>query len=106
MNVKNEISEELRSLSALVASISRQTPYEVPEGYFANFPTLTVRRINPETPQIEGLESVKPLTFNVPEGYFEGFAQGVLARIKAGAMPANGLTSVPAGFGEIGRAHV
>ncbi len=106
MNVKNEISEELRSLSALVASISRQTPYEVPEGYFANFPTLTVRRIDTETPQIEGriaaLESAKPLTFNVPEGYFQGFAQGVLDRIKAGTsyVPAGGVpagAAIPAG---------
>lgn len=72
MNVKNEISEELRSLSALVASISRQTPYEVPEGYFLNFPASVLLRVS------------KPLTFSVPDGYFEGFAKGVLDRIKAG----------------------
>ncbi len=73
MNVKNEISEELRSLSALVASISRQTPYEVPEGYFVNFPASVLLRVS------------KPLTFTVPDGYFEGFAKGVLDRIKASA---------------------
>ncbi len=72
MNVKNEISEELRSLSALVASISRQTPYEVPEGYFLTFPASVLLRVS------------KPLTFSVPDGYFEGFAKGVLDRIKAG----------------------
>src|ERR1700744_3394898 len=72
MNVRNEISLELQSLSALVDSISRQTPYEVPDGYFNSFPALVLQK------------AVKPLTFSVPEGYFEGFAQSVLHRIKSG----------------------
>jgi hypothetical protein len=80
MEVKNEISQELMSLSTVVAAISRQTPYEVPEGYFATFPTRAIRRIG------EWNES-KSLKFSVPEGYFEGFAKGVLDRIKAGDIP-------------------
>jgi hypothetical protein len=76
MNVKNEISEELRSLSALVATISRQTPYEAPDGYFTSFPTQMMQRL-----------AAKSMTFSVPEGYFEGFAQSVLDKIKVGSGP-------------------
>ena len=98
MNVKNDISEELRSLSALVATISRETPYRAPEGYFLQFPTLVLKRVQPspintagEVPHVIGLETNKPLTFNVPEGYFEGFAQQVLNRIKSGSAPSAGI---------------
>jgi hypothetical protein len=74
MNVKNDISEELRLLSAVVAAISRQPPYEVPEGYFLTLPVQVLRRVN---------GGHKSLAFNVPEGYFDGFAQQVLNKIKS-----------------------
>src|SRR5581483_1571849 len=86
MDVKNEISEELRSLSAVVAAISRENPYRVPDGYFSDLAAKILLRTG-------GLETPKPLTFSVPDGYFEGFAQQVLSRIKAGAGEAK------AGFG-------
>jgi hypothetical protein len=76
MNGTNDISEELRSLSELVATISRQTPYRVSADYFTDLSVRVLLRVKTQ---------YKPLTFNVPEGYFEDFAQGVLARIKAGA---------------------
>lgn len=76
MNVKNDISEELRSVSELVATISRRTPYEVPEGYFLELPVRILRKISAG-------EQAKSLKFTVPEGYFEGFAQQVLNRIKS-----------------------
>lgn len=82
MNLEYDISEELRSLSALVATISRETPYRAPEGYFLYFPTAVLERVQPDLPRVPGLN--KPLTFNVPDGYFEGFAQQVLRQIKAG----------------------
>jgi hypothetical protein len=96
MNVKNDISEELRSLSALVATISRETPYRAPEGYFLSFPTMALERVQGsliktarEVPRVAGLESNKPLTFSVPEGYFDNFAQQVLSRIKSGSGPSS-----------------
>lgn len=84
MNVKNDISEELGSLSALVASISRETPYRAPEGYFLRFPTAALERVQADLSHVAGLPTGKPLTFSVPEGYFDGFAQQVLNRIKTG----------------------
>ena len=89
MQAKNEILEELRSLSTVIDKISRQTPYGLPEGYFNDFPDFMMRRlmggplsatIGPSGP----FPPPSPSPFQVPEGYFEGFAGGVLARIKAG----------------------
>ncbi|WP_188933756.1 hypothetical protein [Puia dinghuensis] len=82
----NDISNELRSLSEHVASISRETPYRVADDYFADFAARVLIRIKTQH---------KPVTFNVPEGYFEGFAQSVLARIKAGAGKDSGSTTIP-----------
>ena len=78
MNGTNEISNELRSLSATVAGIGRQTPYTVPEGYFDSFPGRVLERV-------ADWKDAKSLIYSVPEGYFDQFAQGVLAKIKAGA---------------------
>lgn len=73
MQARNDISEELRSLSVLVDGIGRQAPYVVPEGYFDNLAQLVLARV-----------SANSLVYSVPEGYFEGFASSVLDRIKAG----------------------
>ena len=74
MDGKNEISVELGSLSGLVSGISRQTPYEAPDGYFDQFPAQVQARI-----------AARSSTFSVPGGYFDGFAAQVLSRIKAGS---------------------
>lgn len=82
MNVKNDISEELRLLSAVVAAISRQIPYEVPEGYFLALPVQVLQQVSGR--QVRGEGDHKSLAFSVPEGYFDGFAAQVLNKIKAG----------------------
>jgi hypothetical protein len=86
MNVKNDISEELRLLSAVVAAISRQTPYEVPEDYFLTLPVQVLQ-------QVSGRKDHKSLTFSVPQGYFERFAQQMLNKIKAGGVASPGVAS-------------
>ena len=78
MNGTNEILDELRSLSPVVAGIGRYTPYSLPEGYFESFPGAMLGKV-------AGWKDAKSLIYSVPEGYFDQFAQGVLARIKAGA---------------------
>lgn len=82
MQARNEILEELRLLSTTVSTISRETPYQVPAGYFDGFPAQ-VLNLTGEVPFFAGHRD-KPLAFSVPEGYFEGFAQNLLDRIKAG----------------------
>lgn len=87
MQAKNDISDELRSLSALVAGIGRQMPYELPEGYFEGLPLVVLNRVARTAIHVEPVvELPKSLTFSVPEGYFDGFASQVLSRIKAGAV--------------------
>src|SRR5579859_1209335 len=76
MNGKNDISNELRSLSELVATISRETPYRVVDDYFMDLPDRVLLRVQTHH---------KPLTFSVPEGYFDRFAEELLARIKSSA---------------------
>jgi hypothetical protein len=88
MDVQNDISEELRLLSAVVAAISRQTPYEVPEGYFLDLSSRVLQLVSGQLvsgQHVRGERESKPLTFSVPEGYFEDFAQQVLNRIRSGA---------------------
>jgi hypothetical protein len=112
MQAKNDISDELRSLSALVEGIGRQIPYELPEGYFEGLPPLILGKVldriarlavsngspngSPDGPtaefQADGAEEAilasnlsKSLAFSVPEGYFDDFASQVLGRIKAGS---------------------
>ena len=87
MDVKNEISVELRSLSDLVSGISRQTPYVAPDGYFDQLPAQVLSRI-----------AAKSSTFSVPSGYFDGFAAQVLARIKAGASQTGSIQSGTSGL--------
>jgi hypothetical protein len=87
MNVRNDISEELRLLSAVVAAISRQTPYAVPEGYFLTLPVQVLQQVSGL--HVHGEVDHKSLVFNVPEGYFDGFAQQVLNKIKSGAAAAD-----------------
>src|SRR5579871_4731608 len=84
MSVQNDILQELRSLSELVATISRETPYRVADDYFTDFSNRVLIRLKTQH---------KPLAFNVPDGYFDQFAQGVLAKIKAGA--GKGVDSAP-----------
>jgi hypothetical protein len=104
MEGKENILEELRSISAFVAGISRETPYGLPEGYFEDLAgkvLLHIRTgvpprdqesgllipdfISPELPIRELLGSADPAPlYSVPTGYFEGFAEKLMDRIKAG----------------------
>ncbi|HVU99033.1 MAG TPA: hypothetical protein VHE34_27615 [Puia sp.] len=80
--MKNDILEELRSVSEFVATISRETTYRVADDYFTDLCERVLIRVK---------TNHKPLVFNVPDGFFESFAAGVLAKIKAEA-------GVPVGF--------
>ena len=86
MQAKNDISDELRLLSALVAGIGRQTPYELPKGYFEDLPREVLNRIARLNQETFASNLPKSLTFSVPEGYFDNLASQVLGRIKAGSV--------------------
>jgi len=88
MDERNEISVELRALSELVSGIGRQTPYQVPVGYFEQLPSNVMSRIAPGLTIFPAAGTIFPAaapTFQVPDGYFDRFATSVLDRIKQGA---------------------
>ncbi|HZE82935.1 MAG TPA: hypothetical protein VE035_01440, partial [Puia sp.] len=87
MQRKENISEELRKISGIVADISRVELFQVPQGYFEGLDGRIMERIM-TMESGEGLSPVLPEArgkhaFTVPEGYFESFAEGMLARIHA-----------------------
>jgi hypothetical protein len=83
MQSKKEILEELGQLSMTVAGISRQMPFEVPEGYFLRFPEKMQHRLAEDTADADLAPGWgKGPAFSVPSGYFEGFASRMMDRIK------------------------
>lgn len=97
MEGKENISAELRLISAFVADIGRSTPYGLPDGYFeslagkvlgrirdgeANLELTSDRADGQERPEFLGVPGSGP-AYSVPEGYFERFAENLMSRIKA-----------------------
>ncbi|HSB94788.1 MAG TPA: hypothetical protein VLC28_16805, partial [Flavitalea sp.] len=77
MENKNTIFPELQSLSPFLAESRPGHPYEVPEGYFADFPnTVLMQVIEPAIP------ATLKMPMDVPQGYFEGLAASILNKIR------------------------
>jgi hypothetical protein len=76
---KEDILEELRLISAVIAAIPRKSPYEAPFGYFDELPGRIIGAISLRNPE-------QPIQnpYTVPAGYFTTFAKQVMARIKSG----------------------
>lgn len=74
---KNEITDELREISIVVASIKKTNVFKVPDNYFENLAEkITVHTL------LNGEEKVSAETLKVPEGYFDNLSEQVLAKIK------------------------
>lgn len=81
----NQILDELNNLSALVANLPAESPYQAPAGYFDNFAADLLTLI-PTTEQaapdlLAAIKHINP--FELPGGYFDQFAGDILKRIKA-----------------------
>jgi hypothetical protein len=84
---ENEIVNELRLISPLVADLSRENLFQVPENYFEQFTGQVMLRIT----SLQHDETI-PSTLNTidkniqlsrpPDGYFESFAEKMLRRVK------------------------
>src|SRR5664279_3741443 len=81
METKNDILNELRSLSPLIAGMNKINVFSVPEGYFDSI-SETVLACLPEENRIFNLPQIKQ-TPDVPEGYFDQLAGSILDKIKA-----------------------
>lgn len=75
----NQISEELREISPLLASAERISVWSVPQGYFDTLPALILARVSKGNEVAIELESIAPLlaslskapVYTVPTGYFD-----------------------------------
>jgi hypothetical protein len=86
MQGKENISEELRQISGLVADISREELFKVPEGYFEGFAGRVLELVRAGeamelSPALSGLRHLP--VYEAPAGYFEDFAGKMLTHIHA-----------------------
>lgn len=78
MNQHHDILLELQQLSPVLAGISRENVYTVPDGYFEMLSSEVMLQVRAGDPNI-----VTPvMKASIPGGYFEGLAETILARIK------------------------
>jgi hypothetical protein len=81
MNIStNDILNELKELSPLLAGLEKVNVFTVPEGYFDGISTtilVTAKEEKNNLPLFSG-QSI----FDVPAGYFESLAENILAKIK------------------------
>lgn len=93
MENKQNIVNELKEISPIVAQVGFSNPYEVPQGYFENFAATVLQRIKATTAASpkEELEMLSPLLgsigkknpFSMPEGYFAELTENAMAGAKA-----------------------
>lgn len=85
MKIQDEILTELKTLQAdFGADLNDKTVYQVPEGYFQNFPddmAAVIKAMNTETIFAFPAEPEQP--YSVPIHYFDQLATEVLKKVKA-----------------------
>lgn len=88
MKNENEIQNELRQISPLVADLSRENLLKVPENYFEQLAGQIMLRIGAMRSDISTQSSLDKIDKNIglsqpPDGYFENFAARMLKLVKA-----------------------
>lgn len=88
MKNENEILNELRQISPLVADLSRENLLKVPENYFEQLAGQVMLRIKSLHADETIPSSLHTIDKNIqlskpPVGYFESFAEKMLKRVKA-----------------------
>ena len=81
MNEKNDILNELSTISPAVANIANTNVFAVPGNYFSDFPAHILQLVQ-EDIRPDFLKTTNSAGF-VPTGYFDGLAGNILNRIKA-----------------------
>ncbi|NOT92666.1 hypothetical protein [Ferruginibacter sp.] len=82
MNNSNNILNELKELSPLLAVIEKINVFTVPEGYFEMLEEQILMNVKEETGGF--LSTIANQSFRqVPQGYFESLADNILNKIKA-----------------------
>ena len=76
----NDIVNELKELSPLLAGMEKVNVFTIPEGYFDNVSATVLFAVREEANNLPAFS--KQSTFNVPVDYFESLAGNILTRIK------------------------
>lgn len=74
-------SDELTTLSPLLAGISRKMPFSVPENYFDEVTTSIPELVHEEHLPEVFISAGRSMPYEVPSGYFEGLPQQVLHKV-------------------------
>ena len=83
-------AEELKSLSAVIASASKENIFTIPDGYFDSFAGSVLNKIETLENPVEELKHLsaviasasKENIFEVPTGYFGQLPQSILQKVK------------------------
>lgn len=82
MENRNEILNELKEISPLLAGLEKENLYTVPEGYFEGVAGNLLQVVQDENAGL--LKHIsRQQQGAVPEGYFDNLAAGILEKIKA-----------------------
>lgn len=83
---KNNILNEIKQISRLVAKLGTALPYQVPSGYFEELASRIIYRVKAQEVEHSTLALLKPdqkNPYKVPTGYFEALADSIIVRAKA-----------------------
>lgn len=81
MENRNDILNELREISPVLAGIDKVNIYNVPAGYFDGFAQNMLPLVKDEQSSL--LSSINKQAGSVPSGYFDTLANSILGKIKA-----------------------
>ncbi|MBK9730811.1 MAG: hypothetical protein IPO83_05935 [Chitinophagaceae bacterium] len=87
MKSRNEITEELKSLSPYLASLSREHPFYTSENYFTEAEESILAAISGKEIFSPLVASATDQPFELPASYFEMLPETILSRIKKQSSP-------------------
>jgi len=81
MEHRQEILQELRDISPLIADSQQVNPFTVPQGYFDGLAGSILEKMRIDTL----LSNASANTYGIPAGYFERLAGNILSKIQSGS---------------------
>jgi hypothetical protein len=82
----NDILNELKELSPLLAGLEKINVFIIPDGYFDGIAATVLLALRTQENSLPAFSGES--TFDVPVGYFESLAGNILAKIKSGEITA------------------
>lgn len=99
MNKRQDILQELADMGSPLATMPRQMPYTVPDGYFSQLAGNTLNAAHDLSIPDNTPGWSKEMPYHVPQGYFESLTSELVTVAKLNATKETSL-SVPEGYFE------